>query len=115
MREGWSLVMPDKESLDKLHVQQRAADELRDLLARIVNEDLPVISWSIQSDPRETALIGTCDAGNAETRRRDFEAWREALNATMLSSETHSDGGEGLRASVTDNYADLTIMIKADF
>ncbi|MEU1385816.1 MULTISPECIES: hypothetical protein [unclassified Nonomuraea] len=106
--------MADKESLDKLHVQQRAADELRTLLARIVNEDLPVISWSIRSDPRETALIGTCDVGSAETRRRDFEAWRVALNATMLTSETRGDGGEQLRASVTDNYADLTIMLIAD-
>lgn len=105
--------MSDKDSLDRLHIQQRAVDELRSLLARTVNENLPVISWSIQSDPKETALIGTCDASNAENRRRDFDTWRAALNASTLSSRRNCDGEEQLRASITDNYTDITITLIA--
>lgn len=107
-------VKAEKARKDQLHLQQRTVEALRDLLARIENENLPIISWSIHSNPAREALTGTCDAGDSDQRRQHFEAWREALNANPLPNETTSEGVTRLRAVVTDNYLDLYITLVAD-
>ncbi|MBT2225995.1 hypothetical protein [Nonomuraea sp. NEAU-A123] len=99
-----------EETPDQIHVQQRAAKVLEKLLARTINEKLPVISWTIASSASQAALTGHCDAGDAEQRRSNFEAWREALTANALSSENATR----LHATVTDNYADLDIALIAE-
>ncbi|MFI7697349.1 hypothetical protein ACIBQ6_50370 [Nonomuraea sp. NPDC049655] len=104
----------EKARKDHLHLQQRAIEALKGLLARTLNEDLPVISWAIHSDPASEALTGTCDADDRDQRRRDFEAWSEALNATPLPAETTSQGVTTVRAAVTDNYLELRISLVAD-
>ncbi|MEO3871314.1 hypothetical protein ABGB18_21080 [Nonomuraea sp. B12E4] len=100
--------------LDQLHLQQRAVDELRNLLARISNEDLPIITWAVHSSAAKAALTGFCDTGDAQQRRRDFEIWREAINADLQPSETKGESGTRLIATVRDNYLDLSIDIVAD-
>ncbi|MBB6351255.1 hypothetical protein FHU36_007838 [Nonomuraea muscovyensis] len=104
--------MPE-ESLDRLHSQQRAAKVLETLLARIANEGLPIITWTISSDASQAILTGTCDAESADQRRSDFEAWREALAATEVS-DVSEGGSTRLRASVTDDYEDLIIALIAE-
>ncbi|MFC4007954.1 hypothetical protein ACFOY2_12025 [Nonomuraea purpurea] len=120
--------MPEQERLDALsarvhaekaresqvHLQQRTVEALTGLLARITNEGLPVISWSIHSNPAKEALTGTCDAGNTDKRRKDFEVWRQAINAERLPDETNAEGATRLRAEVTDNYLGLSIALTAD-
>ncbi|MEV0383392.1 hypothetical protein [Nonomuraea sp. NPDC050643] len=103
-----------KRDLDQLHLQQRTVDALRDLLARISNENLPLITWSIHSAPAKAALTGVCDAEDSEQRRADFETWREALNAEMQPSKTEGESGTRLLATGRDNYLDLSIDIIAD-
>ncbi|GAA3168014.1 hypothetical protein [Nonomuraea roseoviolacea] len=105
--------MPE-ESLDRLHTQQRAVKVLEQLLARIANEKLPVITWTLSSDNSQVALIGTCDSDNADQRHSDFEAWRDALSATELPPEAASGGGTRLKASVIDHYQDVAIALIAD-
>ncbi|MBN6057209.1 hypothetical protein JYK22_35120, partial [Nonomuraea sp. RK-328] len=102
-----------EESLDRLHSQQRATKILETLLARIANEGLPIITWTISSDASQAILTGTCDAESADQRRSDFEAWREALAATEVPDES-GVGNARLHASVTDNYEDLTIALVAE-
>lgn len=99
-----------EESSDQIHLQQRAAKVLEQLLARTINEKLPVISWTIASSASQAVLTGHCDAENAEQRRSDFEVWREAIAANAISSENSAR----LRATATDNYADLDIALIAD-
>ncbi|MEU0570871.1 hypothetical protein ABZ297_36505 [Nonomuraea sp. NPDC005983] len=101
-------------SRDQLHVQQRANKVLEQLLARIANEKLPVISWTIASDASGAALTGRCDAEDMSQRREDFEAWREALGVSDQPVEEAFEGGIRLRASVQDNYADLSVALVAD-
>lgn len=105
--------MPE-ESLDRLHSQQRAVKVLEQLLARIANENLPVITWTLASDNSQVALTGTCDSESADRRRGDFDAWRDALSATELPSEPVGAGGTRLKASVIDNYEDVAIALIAD-
>nr|WP_055506802.1 hypothetical protein [Nonomuraea pusilla] len=98
---------------DLLHRQQRAAKVLGQLLGRAVNEKLPAISWAIAGSPSHPALAGNCDADDAADRRRDFEAWRDALAAGVLPEEVDAEGRTRLRASVTDTYEDITIELVA--
>ncbi|MFI9594402.1 hypothetical protein [Nonomuraea sp. NPDC052265] len=107
-------VQAEKARKDHIHLQQRAIEALKGLLARTLNEDLPVISWSIHSNPAKEALTGTCDAEEVGQRLRDFEVWREALNATPQPDETTSQGGTTVHAVVTDNYLELSISLVAD-
>lgn len=103
-----------KAELDQLHVQQRTMEALRDLLSRIENEDLPVVTWKIASSPSATPLTAVCDLGDTDKRRRGFEEWCDALGATQLPDEVSSQGGTRLRARVMDNYLDLPIDLIAD-
>ncbi|TDB97421.1 hypothetical protein E1267_39830 [Nonomuraea longispora] len=100
--------------MDQLHLQQRAIDALRDLLARISNEDLPVITWAVHSSPDKAALSGFCDAEDSQQRRMDFEVWREALYAERQPMKAEGESGSRLIATVQDNYLDLSIEIIAE-
>jgi hypothetical protein len=99
---------------ERLQAQQWAAEALKGLLARAVNENLPIITWSLMSRPESAAITGVCDAEAPEQRRSDFEAWREALYAEVQPSETNDAGGTRLFATVRDNYLDLSVDIIAD-
>ncbi|MEV4473260.1 hypothetical protein [Nonomuraea sp. NPDC049504] len=99
---------------EQLQAQQWAAEALKGLLARAVNENLPIITWSLISRPESAAITGVCDAESPEQRRSDFEAWREALYAEVQPSETNDAGGTRLFATVRDNYLDLSVDIIAD-
>lgn len=99
---------------DALHVQQQAVKVLEQLLARIANESLPVITWTLASSESAAALTGRCDAEDSTRRRSDFEAWREALGAELLPDEMLVDGGSRLHATVADTYADLSVDLIAD-
>ncbi|NUW33843.1 hypothetical protein HTZ77_20750 [Nonomuraea sp. SMC257] len=103
-----------EQSRDRLHRQQRAVKVLEQLLGRVANEKLPVISWSIAGSAAQPALIGRCDAENATDRRNDFEAWREALAASALPDEADSEGRIRLRASVEDTFEAITVVLVAD-
>lgn len=103
-----------EESRDQLHRQQRAVKVLEQLLGRVANEKLPVISWSIAGSASQPTLIGRCDAESTAERRNDFEAWREALSATALPGETDVDGRTRLRASVEDTFQAITVVLVAD-
>lgn len=100
--------------IEQLHVQQQTMEALRDLLARIANEKLPITTWVIASSPSATPLTAICDIGDADKRRRDFEVWCDALAATKLADEGNGQGGTRLRARVMDNYLDLPIDLIAD-
>lgn len=103
-----------EEFRDRLHRQQRAVKVLEQLLGRVANEKLPVISWSMAASASQPALIGRCDAENAADRRKDFEAWRDALAASALPDETDGEGHTRLRASVEDTFQAVTVVLVAD-
>jgi hypothetical protein len=105
---------PRSAELDQLRVQQRAMEALRDLLSRVENEDLPVVTWIFASSPSASPLTAVCESGDADKRRRDFEKWCDALGAARLADEMRGQGGIRLRARVMDTYLDLSIDLVAD-
>jgi hypothetical protein len=96
---------------ERLIWQRRAVSVLAGLLERAHRESLPVVGWTVAH--AGAALVARCFAHDPARRRSEFNAWCQALDATVWLE--HTSGSTTYLHAIAEHYDGLvTVTVLAD-
>ena len=96
---------------ERLIWQRRAVRMLAGLLERAHRDSLPVVGWTVAH--AGAALVARCFAHDPARRRSEFNAWCQALDATVWPE--HTSGSTTYLHAIAEHYDGLvTVTVLAD-
>ncbi len=96
---------------ERLIWQRRAVRVLADLLEHAHRDSLPVVGWTVAH--AGAALVARCFAHDPASRRSEFNAWCQALDATVWPE--HTSGSTTYLHAIAEHYDGLvTVTVLAD-